>query len=184
MVITIAVMAILVGLAMPSMFEWVANSRVRTVADTLQNGVRLAQNEALRRNRQVVFSLTNSSSPQTALTASANGKNWSINWVPAALDAATAPTFIEAGVLTTAGAGVQIAGPSAICFNANGRLVTNPSPGVTGANCSIASAPTYDITKTGAERRLRVLVALGGQVRMCDPDKALSRDVPDGCPAP
>ena len=53
------VMALLVGLAMPSMSTWIRNSRLRAASDSLQDGLRLAQAEALRRSRQVVFSLTN-----------------------------------------------------------------------------------------------------------------------------
>ena len=46
-----------------------------------------------------------------------------------------------------------------------------------------AAAATYDITIPNADRPLRVLVALGGQVRLCDPAKTLSNTNPDGCPA-
>ena len=56
---TLSVLAVLIQLSLPSFTIWISNTRVRTVADTLQNGVRLAQAEAVRRNRQVVLSFTN-----------------------------------------------------------------------------------------------------------------------------
>lgn len=181
--ITLVVMAILVALAMPSVFTWIANARVRTVSDALQNGLRQAQAEAVRRSRTAVFSLTNDMAPQTSLTAVANGSNWSINFVASStLDTSGIATFVEAGVLTVAGAGVSISGPAAVCFNPLGRLVANSSTGVTGATCSLTSTPTYNITLSSADRPLRVIVSLGGQVHMCDPGKTLSSSMPDGCP--
>lgn len=181
MMVTIVLMSILMALAFPSMTAWIRNSRVRAVSDSLQNGLRLAQAEALRRSRQTVFSLTDSASPQTSLTAVANGRNWSINTVQLMTDETAA--FVEGGVLGSAATDVLITGPAAICFNSLGRLVVNGSTGVTGADCTAASVPaTYDVTLAGADRRLRVLVALGGQVRMCDREKTLSATNPDGCP--
>jgi len=51
-----------------------------------------------------------------------------------------------------------------------------------GATCAATDAATYSITTEGG-LTLRVLVALGGQVRMCDPRKTQSNTHPDGCPA-
>ena len=179
MMVTIVLLSILLAVGIPLMAAWIRNSKIRTVADALQNGLRLAQAEALRRSRQTVFSLTNSTSPATSLTAVANGSNWSLNAVQLLTDETA--QFIEAGVLTSVGSGVQITGPASICFNSLGRLVANASPGPTGANCAAAAA-TYDVTLSGTDSRpLRVLVALGGQVRMCDPAKSLAT-YPDGCP--
>jgi type IV fimbrial biogenesis protein FimT len=177
LMVTIVLLAILLALGFPSMATWIRNSKIRTVSDSLQNGLRLAQAEALRRSRQTVFSLTNSTTPATTLTAVANGRNWSINTVQLLTDETA--QFVEAGVLSSVGADVRITGPASICFNSLGRLVLNGSPG-TGAACAAAAA-TYDVTLTGADRPLRVSVSLGGQVRMCDPARSLSTSA-DGCP--
>lgn len=182
MMVTITVLAILLALAFPAMNGWVRNSRVRTVTDALQNGLRLAQAEALRRSRQTVFSLTADTHPEDGLTAVANGPNWSVNFVPLLTGEEDDPTFIEGGVLTGVAPDAQITSSAAtICFSSLGRLVANPTPG-TGVACA-ATPATYDVTVPGADRPLRVLVALGGQVRLCDPAKTLSNTHPDGCPA-
>ena len=181
LLVTITLLSILMALAVPSMGAWIRNSKIRTVADTLQNGLRLAQTEALRRSRQTVFSLTADTTPADGLTAVANGANWSVNFVPLLTGEATDPTFIEGGGLTGLAPDVQITGPATLCFNSLGRVVDNPTPG-TGVAC-IAAAAAYDITIPNADRPLRVLVALGGQVRLCDPAKTLSNTHPDGCPA-
>lgn len=184
MMVTITLLAILTMLAMPSMTTWIRNVKVRAVSDSLQNGLRLAQTEALRRSRQMVFSLTNSADPKTSLTAAANGSNWALSIAQSTMDASS--VYVESGILAEVDSGVRITGPAAICFNSVGRMVANASTGVTSAACSLpTSTPpvqAYDITLSGADRPMRVLVALGGQVRMCDPAKSLSATDPDGCP--
>jgi type IV fimbrial biogenesis protein FimT len=192
MMMTIAVFSILVALGVPSMKTWIYNNRVRAVADSLQNGLRLAQAESLRRSRQVVFSFTNSTAPQTAsLTAAAGGIYWSINVIPfLSGDTAVAADFVQSGVLggTTTSASttpVQIVGgPAEICFNSLGRLVLNTNTGVPGGNCStLPTTPplsgggpvfTYNISLPGSDHPLNVEVGLGGQVRMCDPNVLLT----------
>lgn len=176
--VTIALMALLTALAFPSMVTWIRNSKVRTVGDALQNGLRLAQTESLRRSRQVVFSLTDSATPVNGLAAKANGANWSINLVHP-----TDPAFIESGTLSSVGSGVTIHGPAAICFNSIGRLVPIPDSGIDGGQCRATAIPArYEIAVDGADRPLQVRVEIGGQVRMCDPAKTLSSAHPDGCP--
>lgn len=182
LLVTITVLAILLALAAPSFSVWIKNSEVRASSDALQNGLRTAQAEALRRSRQTVFSLTNNSSPQTSLTATLNGKYWSINTVAITGQATDLPAFIESGVIGTSGSGVQIAGPPSICFSSLGRLVVNASPGVSGSDCTAANIPArYVVSTAGSDRSLEVRVAVGGQVRMCDPSKTLSATTPDGC---
>jgi len=180
MMVTVTLLGILTMLAMPSFTTWIANNKVRTVSDSLQNGLRLAQTEALRRSRPVVFSLTNSAAPQNDLTAVADGSNWSLNVAKSSLDASN--VFVQGGVLSDVAAGVKVKGAAAVCFNAMGRLVANSDTGVDGASCSTGSSIfAYDIAANGSDRPLRVLVGLGGQVRMCDPARKLA-DSPDGCP--
>ena len=60
LMVTISLLAILLALAAPSFSTWIRNAQVRTVSDSLQNGIRLAQAEAIRRHRQVVFFLDQS----------------------------------------------------------------------------------------------------------------------------
>ncbi len=188
-IITIVVFGILSALAVPSMSTWISNVKVRTVADGLQNGIRLAQAESLRRSRQVVFSLTNSPAPQTSLTAAAGGAYWSVNVIPSMTDNSEAAAFfVESGVLTAStSTGVTISGgPAEICFNSVGRLVMNNTTGVAGGSCNALPATTppkwtYLVQKAGADLQLQVQVSLGGQVHMCNPNKVLSTTDPDGC---
>lgn len=189
MVVAMAIFAILIALAVPTMREWIRNAQVRSVADALQNGVRLAQAESLRRSRQVVFALTNSTTPQTGtFSAASNGTYWAIMVVPLMTDGSDNTPFVQAGVLTSTS--VQVSGPAAICFNSVGRLVTNASTGVTNGSCVVPTngtpvKSTYSISQTGTalsgDHPLNVQVALGGQVHLCDQSQTLSATNPYGC---
>lgn len=176
LITTITLIGILVALGLPSLSTWIRNSQVRTVADTLQTGLRTAQAEAVRRNRVVVLSFTNST-PALNATAVAGGKNWSLQTIP---QFGESSEFVGGGALAGIASGVAITSTpssSAICFNSNGRLVAP-----TGTGCTAAVA-TLNVTQTNADRPLRIIVQIGGQVRMCDPHRpTLSASTPDGCP--
>ncbi len=189
LLITMTLLSVLLVLAAPSFTTWIRNSQVRTVAETLQNGLRVAQSEAVRRNRQVVFYLTNDE-PGLGATPAADGRNWVMRWIPLPGDTVdnTPPAnepFIQGGSLADIAGGVGIGGPTAVCFNSLGRRVANNATGVAGANCDadiLSPLAAFELTRSGADRPLRVTVALGGQVRQCDPSRALDADTPDGCP--
>jgi len=191
--VTLAVFAIIAALTVPSMTTWIRNNKVRTVTDSLQTGLRLAQAESLRRSRQVVFSLTNSTTPNfIPLPAVVNGTSWAIWTLPSI--AGETPTFIQSGLLSNASANVAVNsnGVSTVCFNSMGRLVANASATVIlitgGDTCVQPTAPPtppvqkFNITTPGADRPLQVNLALGGQVHMCDPSVAISDAHPEGCP--
>ncbi|KQW02672.1 GspH/FimT family pseudopilin [Rhizobacter sp. Root1221] len=183
LMVTLSLIAILLMLAVPSFTAMLRNSQVRTIADALQNGLRQAQSEAIRRNRQTVFSLTNAE-PSLSSQAVADGTNWAIHTIPRATESATVREFVQGGSLSDSSAGVTIDGPAALCFSSNGRQVAHDTPGVGTATCTVDGAQPlvgYDIARVGADRRLRVTVSLNGQVRMCDPDKTFSSSHPDGC---
>ncbi|MBX3621863.1 MAG: GspH/FimT family pseudopilin [Rhizobacter sp.] len=185
LIVTLALFGVLFGLAIPAFTTWIRNNQIRSVADSLQNGLRLAQNESLRRNRVVVFFLTNAQ-PSLTATAVTNGRNWVVRYVPQAIDAPVAPEpFVQGGALSETSSSVQVtssAGITAVCFNASGRLILADaaSTGIAGVQC-VAGPATFDITQpVGVELRpLRVNVELGGRVRMCDPGRPATS--PDGC---
>ena len=178
--VTLTLLGILLAAAIPAFGTWTANARVRSVAESIQNGLRLAQTEAVRQNRQTVFALTNAT-PALGAALVANGSNWFIQTLP--LVAGDPVRFIQGGTFATQ-SGVNIAGAALLCFNSTGRQVTNTATGL-GADCTapaVAATPSeFNVTKTGsADRRLRVQVYLGGRIRMCDRDKNIATQ-PDGC---
>lgn len=181
MMITVTLLAILFALALPSFTTWIKNSTVRATAESLQNGLRLAQAEALRRSRVTMLSLTDSATPAAVPTPVADGKFWSVNTLQIRSESTDVREFVEAGVLGNARNDVQITGGASLCFSSLGRLVAVPAADTgTGIACPAGPA-SFTVTMPGADRSMQVNVAIGGQVRMCDPHKTVSASTPDGC---
>lgn len=189
--VTLTVFAILTVIAIPNMRTWIMNNKVRGVADALQNGLRLAQTESLRRSRQVVFVFTDTPTPTAIpLAAAAGASSWAVYTVPSMAAGLEAPQFIQAGELSNASTGITITSApatSVICFNSAGRLVGNLGATVTaitgGAGCNQPVGPQlFTIAATsGGDRPMQVTLGLGGQVHMCDPNIAISDSHPEGC---
>lgn len=186
LMVTVALIAILLMLAVPSFTTMMRNSRVRSTADALQNGLRTAQNLAIQKNRAVVLSFTNQV-PSASSSAIANGSNWAIHAIPRTQgdDLSADERYLMGGLLSeTAGVVINTHTESAICFSANGRLIAPASTGVSSATCAPVDASAmkrYDISMPGADRSLRVELNFNGRVRLCDPARIFSADAPDGC---
>jgi type IV fimbrial biogenesis protein FimT len=186
LMVTITILGIMLMLAIPGIGSWIADSRVRSVGEEIQNGLRLAQAEAVNRNRQVAFVRTNAAPTRNA-TPSVNGTNWYIQVLPLTTDegsdtAFQSTAFVQGGSFS-ARSGATVGGDALLCFNSVGRVINHTSTGL-GADCS---APTdalvpkaLDVTLTGsANRRLRAEIFLGGRVRMCDLDAVAGQ--PNAC---
>lgn len=176
LMVVLTVLGIMLVLALPGIGNWIANSRVRTVGEELQNALRMAQAEAVNRNRQVALVRT-AAAPARNATPSATGSNWYIQVLPLTAtegsDTAFQSTAYVQGGTFTAANGATIAGTNTTvtCFNSVGRVVSNSSTGL-GANCVAPTTATdpidFDVTLTGSDRAMRVELFLGGRVRMCD----------------
>jgi type IV fimbrial biogenesis protein FimT len=191
LMVTLAVLAILSLLALPSFRTWVGNSRVRAVASDFTDGLRLAQTESLRRSRQTVFALTNQTTAMTGganvvpayspvPSSAVNASNWAVNIPPSTLNNADGTAvFIGSGAISDVVSGIAVQGPPVLCFNAQGRLTTSVSDTGLGAALACATPASYgtqylsiyriDGTAIGADRPLQIEVGLGGQVRLCNP---------------
>ncbi len=192
LMVTITLLSILLMVSAPSFFEWIRNNQIRSAAESLQNGLRTAKGWAINLNRQVVFTTTNAA-PGANPAAAVGGLNWAIQYVPLAAgeDLSIRPLFLEGGTFASGISGITIteaSGKATICFNALGRIVANTTPNPGGSPslpaCTTGNV-TYDISRTGAvagkDRPLRVTVSIAGQIRMCDPARAISSTSPDGC---
>ncbi len=200
MLVTMVIFGILAALTVPSMKVWIANTRVRAVAESMQNGLRLAQAESLRQSRQVVFALTSGSptAASPAFTASATGLNWAVVTIP--LITGETSNFVQSGILASGVTNVSITMLSGsgteVCFNSAGRLINQATTGVPGGSCTVPTtsygadpAPriAYKITLNSssgtalADQPLVVEVALGGQVHLCYYAQTLSASNPYGC---
>lgn len=180
LMVTITLLAILLGLAVPGFTTWIRNTRVRTTASVLQDGLRLAQAEAVRRNRTVSFFLTNDAAPGPTSTAVANGSTWGVRTLP--LITNENAELLRSGALPGTTSGVGITGPLAICFNAAGQRTANAGAGCTinAATPDATYAVAYSNAVAGTDKTFNVVVSLGGRVRMCDPAASRATN-PEGC---
>jgi type IV fimbrial biogenesis protein FimT len=187
--VTIAVLALLTVLTVPGMAAWLQNSRVRATGDAIQNGLRLAQTEAVKQNRVVAFVLTTSlanSTTMPAATGNGVGSYWYAATVPWTTYTASAinntQTLVAAGITTSDATQVTVSGPSTVCFTPYGRpSATYVDP--TGATTCGAASATYLISPAAAvtgAHPLDVTISPGGQIRMCDPNHSLAK-TPDAC---
>jgi len=167
MVVVLMILGIVIVLALPSYNLWIANTQVRTAAESAQNGLRVAASEAVRRNVQVDFVRT--LDPVPGLTSASNiaGMSWVVRSNPPAPDVAE---LIDSKPAAEASQSVAVAANAAVVsFTGIGRLVSG-------------SAQTcMRFTNPNGDRPLIVTVTTGGSVRMCDP--AFPTNDPRGCPA-
>lgn len=183
LMITVSVLTLLILAAAPSFRSWIFNTRVRASAESLQNGLRLAQSEAVRQSRQVVFGLTATPPVAANPTTAANGRSWLVQTVPNVIEGAGNGRFIRGGPAADATSGIAVTGPRTICFSSLGNLVANAAPADAGATC-VAGAVAYTVTHPSSDfpvgRGLQVQVSINGRVRMCDPARSIA-DSPEGC---
>lgn len=191
LMVVVTIMALMVLMFAPDMTVWIANSKVRGTAESLASELRLAQVEALRRNRQAVFALTNDNPAPTVDAAPiAGGLNWYVRALPSAPEAAEpgfdpAPLYVH-GSNQARMAQVTITGPGLLCFNALGQPVKAPiipvgAVGVCTTPGNAVTPVTYLVERRGADRKLEVQVALGGMIRLCDPAKSRADGQADAC---
>ncbi|WP_235509997.1 GspH/FimT family pseudopilin [Variovorax sp. Root473] len=179
LMVGIALFAVLFMLAYPSYASFIRNAQVRTAAESVLNGLQLARAEAIRRNSNVRFTLTNKSNG----VALAGGTDWALYGAlpdtPTNLNdlvqehlEGNASSNARVQVSTTVGTKAADPGagmPATITFTGLGRLTT--------------ATTTRQIDITGATtdvRRLAIILAPGGDIRMCDPGHSLATN-PQGC---
>lgn len=162
LLIAISILGILSSIAAPAFTQWTQNSQIKNAAGSIQDGLQLARIEAVRRNQNAQFVL-------------GSGSSWSVGCVTAS---GTCPAVIQSRDNNEGSSNVDVtADQSTIAFNGLGRITPAPAANLnfdvtnpTGGAC---------ITASGPMRCLRVEVAPGGQIRMCDP--ALPNTDPKGC---
>ena len=194
LIIGLVILAILLALAAPSFSAWIRDTKIRTSAESILNGLQLARGEAVRRNEQIRFQLTDSLGSDCVLKAADPdpGKS-NTNWVVSGDDPTgkcdsvpineslafannVSPRIIQS---RSAGEGsnqiVADANVSTGVFNSLGRI-----SGATPAAAAIKVKPVGVTDCVTPEARcLCVTVSLGGQVRLCDPK--LPKKDPQSC---
>jgi type IV fimbrial biogenesis protein FimT len=152
LMVTVAVLSLLMVLAVPSFTEWIQNSRIRTAAESVQNGVQLARAEAVRRNARVEFALVGT------------GGGWVVRFAGggATIQARSGSEGAGGVVLSTVPEDA-----TSVAFDGLGRSDNT----LTAINVDV---PTSALP-AAQSRDLRITIGTGG-VRMCDPNVSDSTD--------
>ena len=185
LLITLAIMGILLALAAPSYQLWISNTRIRTTAESIQNGLQLARAEAVRRNDQIRFQLTSSADGSCVLSTTES--NWIVSYdnpagncagamLNEAFPASDAVNNLSPRIIQTRSAVegsrnvVVSAGQSTLIFNGLGRVTAvGTNPVLIDVKTATAGSCKADGGIAGVNTCLRVTVSLGGQIRMCNP---------------
>jgi type IV fimbrial biogenesis protein FimT len=183
--ITVAIVVILLAVAIPGMSSWAQNAQIRTMADSIQAGLQLARSEAVRRNTTMRFQLMDTA--DNACAPSLSGGVWVVSQRDASGACATAPEEDASAVASTNPVIKQIrrasegsrnavvaATAATVIFNALGQPTT-------GANTIDVTNPTGGtcVAATGQMRCLRIVLTVGGQIRLCDPARTSTVANPD-----
>jgi type IV fimbrial biogenesis protein FimT len=169
-VITITVAGLLVAAALPSAGAWIRNSRIRTAAESISNGLQQARNEAVRRNQSVSFHLVSDADPVSmtdACALSSTSSGWVISiGSPAGRCATDRDTFVAVRPAGEGASGLSVAAldngaaaATTVTFNGFGQI----------SNATAISCVKVRNSNANDSRPLLIAVNPGGQVRMCDP---------------
>ena len=159
--IGLVILGLLLSVAMPSFQAWLQNVQIRNAAESILNGIQTARIEAMRTNHSVELEIR-------------DGSGWTV-MDRTAMPNATIQQRDHADGSRNARVAMQPAGAGKVSFNGMGWVTDNAdgSPAIT----------QIDVTSsvmTGTQSRpLRIAVAPGGMVRMCDP--ALTAPDPRAC---
>jgi type IV fimbrial biogenesis protein FimT len=174
--VAVTIMAVLMASGLPSFSNWIQSGKIRTTAESIQNGLQLARAQAVARNALVSFHLTSSATAACALSSS--GSNWvvSLDDPTGACDAAasdeTAPRLIQMRTAAEGASNVEVDAGSAgtpvttITFNGMGRVTPLPAAAIT---IALTNSVGGACAAAGPMRCLNVTVSTAGQIRMCDP---------------
>ena len=176
LMVGIAIMAVLASLALPSYKAWIQNARIRTAAESIQNGIQVARAEAVKRNSPVQFDLRSTHSAWTVCTRPA---------VPGSCPAADDATTIQsraAGEGSSADITVTTVDAGPYVFNSFGAMIS-PVPTAADGLIRIGVDVSTSVLSAAESRDLSIIIGVGGGVRMCDPDSTLSATDPRKCPA-
>lgn len=154
LMVVVAVIGIVAALAAPSYRAWIQNTKVRTAAESILNGMQKARSEALMRNTLVKFTLGANSA-------------WTVECATAS---ARACSDLTSGVVETRSNNDGSTAAAVITPTPSGaNNITFTGLGVK------SSTATNQLTQVavsfaGADRNLNITLGAGGNVRLCDPN--------------
>lgn len=153
MMAAVTILAIALAIGVPNFQEFIANTQIRTVTESIRNGLQAARSEAVKRNAAVTFTLNNDTS-----------------WVVScAVVTAACPANIQSKSANEgSGAAITIAmlGTNSVRFTSLGFV----DPTVPGQLSQVSI--DNNRLPIALSRDLRLRIGAGGNIRVCDPNVA------------
>jgi type IV fimbrial biogenesis protein FimT len=157
LVVTVVVMMAVSMFAIPAFQASIGNSQIRTVTESIKNGLQQARVEAIKRNTRIRFTLQANGAWQLGCVVAPD--------VPAAAAAPACPAVISqksASEGSSANITITSNNPSAVFTGFGTR-----DPGIANGLSRVDVSSTQ---VAQAERRaLSIILAAGGHARVCDP---------------
>jgi len=164
LIVTIALVAILMAVAVPSMVTFQRNSELTSFSNTMLASINAARGEAMKRGR-------------SAMMTPADGTNWSSGWIvfvdmdggetySATTDLTLLKREAPPSYLTLSGNGTLVAVPPYIMFDSSGYSKTKSG----GFGASTFEVKRNDVSGTELlSQTRRIKIASTGRVRVCTP---------------
>ena len=153
LMIAVAIIAIVSAIAFPSYRVWVQNTKIRTTADSILNGLQIARAEAVKRNVPVQFALGANS-----------------DWTVSCFNPLDCPATIQSrstgdGSSTAITVITTPPAKNTVVFTNLGTVAPAPVP-----FCRVDVDISTSVLTAAESRELRVTLGVGGNARMCDPN--------------
>jgi type IV fimbrial biogenesis protein FimT len=170
LMIAVAIVAVVTALAFPSYKAWIQNTKIRTSAESILNGLQIARAEAVKRNASVKFCL-GTVNPDCIPVVPLTNSNWVVGCdVVVAAPVAPAVTPLECPAVIQSRStgedassaitvGTTPAATAKVVFNNLGTVAPAPT----------TFAVTVPASVLADARTLNVTLGVGGNGRMCDP---------------
>ena len=176
--VTLAVIGIVLDMGAPAISAWIQNTQIRTAAESMLTGIKLARAEAAKRNATVSFQMMTSTDASCGL--STTGANWVVSVNDATglcnvTDSSLPPFTVRS---KAGGEGTSNVAYSATLASTNFDALGRVTPIPAGDLVVAVTNPTGGacVASGGPMRCLTILVSPGGQARMCDPAVTATND--------
>lgn len=158
LMVTVAILGIIAAIAAPSYLTWIQNTKIRTAAESIQNGLQLARAEALKKNASVQFVLTdtNSSWRVGCVTQVGDLNGDGLEDCPATITSRSSTDGSSGSINLT----VTPGGATTIIFNGLGIRSGGTLTQVQVDSTELSAADSRD---------LQIDITGSGSIRMCDP---------------
>lgn len=170
LIVTIAVAALLLTLAVPSFQAVINNNRLSAAANEMMASLQTARMEAIRRNRRAVLCLSPTPNAATPVCNAVGATGWIVfrdddrNGAPTSADLVRATSFSQqVGAIASPAFGTRVSFRSdGLAYDGSGNLLAGSL-----ALCIPTSRPTTNIRYVNIDAGSRVSIAKGSGGGAC-----------------